>query len=111
MSEDQLQSKCYMWFHNSYPELRKTLFAVPNGGHRSKREANKFKATGVVRGVHDLLFLHKGKLYTLELKVDSNKLSPDQIEFWDAIEKQGGKCYEIRTLEYFKEIINDIVNA
>mgnify|MGYP000046985433 FL=1 len=56
-SENALQQKCYFWFHNTYPEYRGLLFAVPNGGKRTKREAKTLKLTGVVSGVSDMIFL------------------------------------------------------
>ena len=109
MSEDQLQAQCYQYFHNTYPSLRKTLFAVPNGGTRNKIEATKFKATGLVKGVHDLIFFHNQSLYTFELKVGKNKLSDDQIHFSKQIEKQGGISYVVRDFETFKNILDDII--
>jgi hypothetical protein len=108
--EDILQAKCYQWFHNNYPHLRKTLWAIPNGGSRNKYEAMKLKATGTVKGVHDLHFLHNSIFYTFELKVNENILSDDQIAFYLAIEKQGGKCFEIRKFEDFKNSIEKIIS-
>ena len=44
-SENRIQQECYMWFHNTYPEYRGLLFAVPNGGARSAIEGKLFKQT------------------------------------------------------------------
>jgi hypothetical protein len=110
MTEDQLQAECFKWFHNNYPHLRKTLWAVPNGGTRNKFEAMKLKATGVVAGVHDLHFLHKNQFYTFELKVGENTMSDEQVEFYIAIENQCGICKEIRTFEEFKLQILNIIS-
>lgn len=109
MTEDQLQAQCYQYFHNNYPSLRKTLFAVPNGGTRNKVEAVKLKATGLVKGVHDIIFFHKSKLYTFELKVGTNKLSDDQLQFGCQIQAQGGRWFEIRDFDNFKKILHDII--
>lgn len=108
-SEDQLQAKCYQWFHNNHPDLRGLLWAVPNGGWRNKREAVKLKATGVVKGVHDLHLFYKGILYTFELKVDKNKQSKAQIDWGEKIRQQGALSYEVRDFEYFKFLIDSIL--
>lgn len=51
---------------------------TPNGGHRDAREGKRLKETGVKPGIHDLLFLHDGRLYGLELKAAGGSLSPAQ---------------------------------
>lgn len=107
--EDNLQAECYQYFHNTFPKLRKLLWAVPNGGLRKESEARRLKATGVVPGVHDLHLFYGNQFYTFELKVGNNSLSEDQKEFWTKIESQGGICYEIRDFETFKSIIHKIV--
>ena len=104
MTEDQLQSKIFQHLWNTYPELRRTFWAVPNGGSRNKHEAMKLKATGLIAGVHDIHFYYKKQLYTFELKVGTNKMSPEQIQFKDAVEKQGAICYEIRDFDQFMSI-------
>lgn len=111
MTEDQLQAKCYQWFWNNFTNLRRTLWAVPNGGKRNKREAMKLKATGVLSGVHDLHFIHKGQLYTFELKVDKNKQSEAQVKYANAISQQGAICHEVRALDQFKELIFSIIQT
>lgn len=109
MSEDQLQAKCYQWFHNTFPDLRGLLWAVPNGGTRNRIEATKLKATGLVKGVHDLHLFFQNQLYTFELKVGYNKQSPEQIAWGKQIEKQGGRTHEIRDFEDFKKTIELIL--
>lgn len=110
-SEDKLQAQCFQWAWNNYPGTRRLLFAVPNGGHRDIREAMKFKATGVVAGVHDLIFYYDNVLYTFELKKrEGLKMSAKQKLFADQVRKQGGKSYLITDFENFKKIFENIVN-
>ena len=61
--EHQLQTACFQWFNLQYPEFRGLLFAVPNGGGRSRIEAALLKAEGVVTGVADMLLLVPSKEY------------------------------------------------
>ena len=58
--EHNIQCACVRWFNYQWPEYRGLLFAVPNGGARSKATAGKLKAEGVVAGVADLILLVPG---------------------------------------------------
>ena len=53
--EHRLQCACVRWFAYQHPELKGTLFAVPNGGQRNALVAAKLKDEGVTAGVADLL--------------------------------------------------------
>lgn len=66
-----------------YPDLA-MLWHVPNGGHRSKAAAGKFKAEGVKAGVSDYaLDCARGGWHGLriELKAKGGRLSPEQREY------------------------------
>ena len=65
-------------------------FHVPNGGRRSMREAAEFKRQGVLAGVSDLILLHDGNFFALELKADKGRLSEAQREFLDGVNDAGG---------------------
>ena len=108
-SEDAIQHECYVWFHNTYKELRGCLFAVPNGGARSALQGKIFKMTGVVAGVSDMLFMHKGKTYCFELKNEIGEQSDKQIKWQKTIEDQGFAYFIIRDLNTFQAIINSII--
>jgi hypothetical protein len=111
MSEDQLQSDCYQWAWNNFPNTRRLLFSVPNGGTRNTREAMKLKATGLTAGVADLLFLWYGKTFAFELKVGTNKQSPSQLE-WEKIATPHIASYKvIRTFDQFQTIFTQIVHG
>jgi len=111
ISEERLQSECYQWFHNNYTSLRGLLWHVPNGGQRSVTEANKFKAIGLVSGVSDLHFFYNGQMYFIELKVETGRLSENQVKWIEAINKQNGEVVVIRDLQTFKNFINDILTS
>lgn len=108
MSEDRLQAQCYQHFHNTFPERRGLFFAIPNGGLRNKIEAMKFKATGVVSGIPDLIYLHKTGPVGIEMKTETGVLSPDQKKIHTIWEANGIKIYVCRTFEEFQQIINEI---
>jgi hypothetical protein len=55
-------------------------FHVPNGGYRRPTEAAIFKGLGQVNGVPDVIIIHRGICYALELKTCSGKLSREQTD-------------------------------
>jgi len=63
--ESTLQTTCVRWFRFQYPNL--VIYAVPNGGSRNVREAQRLKAEGVLAGVADLVvLLPQGKSVYIE---------------------------------------------
>lgn len=107
--ESELQKSCVKWFKLQYPEYRRLLFAVPNGGRRNLREAIRLKAEGVVAGVSDLiLLLPNGKYHALciEMKTDKGRQQDTQKEFQKDVEKVGYRYIIIRSLEEFIKELN-----
>lgn len=108
MTEDQIQAKSYIWFHNSFPDQRGLLFSCPNGGYRNKVEAMKLKSTGCVSGIPDLVYLHKSGTVGIEMKIETGILSENQKRIHAIWEANGIKVYICRSFEQFQEIINEI---
>src|SRR5215831_7768794 len=59
----------------------RSLFAFhyPAGGWRSPVEAAIFKSLGVVAGIPDIIVIHNGRCFALELKTAHGRLTPTQI--------------------------------
>lgn len=113
MTHNQLQSACHLWLWNSFPDLRYLSHANINNLTTETPDARiqmaKLKAIGLVGGVFDYEFYYHEVLYTFDFKVGVDKLRPDQLAYKAQIERHGGKCYEIRTVEEFQKIIGGIV--
>ena len=62
----------------------------PNGGWRAATEAKIFKSLGVKPGLADLVFLHDGQFFALELKAPGGRLTESQAAFLDDVEAAGG---------------------
>jgi hypothetical protein len=71
----------------SAPEV--FVFHYPAGGWRSPVEAAIFQSLGVVAGIPDLLIIHAGRIYGLELKTKHGRLSGNQIEIQDRMRAAG----------------------
>jgi hypothetical protein len=109
LSEDILQAEIYKWYKNNYclihHQPRHSIFSVPNGGLRSKKEAMKLKATGVVAGVSDLIVVQPDRVVFVELKTPTGRQSPEQIEFEKTVTSLGFEYMLVRSLEEFQEKI------
>ena len=102
--ESVLQTACVKWFRLQYPHL--VIYAVPNGGSRNVREAQRLKAEGVLAGVADLVvLLPKGKSLYIEMKVKGNKQTENQKVFQDKAITLGHPYTVCYSFEEFKEVI------
>ena len=102
--ESTLQTSCVKWFRIQYPNF--VIYAVPNGGSRNVREAQRLKAEGVLAGVADLvIMLPQGKSLYIEMKVKGNKQTDNQKDFQQKAEALGYKYYVCYSFDEFKAII------
>jgi hypothetical protein len=56
-------------------------FSVPNEGKRTAMMAGHLKAMGMLPGVSDLVMVHDGRIYFLELKAKGEKPTELQLMF------------------------------
>lgn len=129
--EHNIQCACVRWFNLQWPQYRGLLFAVPNGGARSKATAGKLKAEGVVAGVADLILLVPrntnpqktpygeicieidGQIpeiwyhaLCIEMKTEKGRQSPEQKEWQAKVEVQCYKYAVCRSLDEFMAVVN-----
>lgn len=95
-----------------YRALAKLLFAVPNGGGRSKVEAAIMQGEGVTPGVSDLILLvarggYNGLCIEMKTEAKSSKQSENQEAWQKLVEAQGYKYVVCRSLEQFRSVINE----
>lgn len=109
--EHQQQKALMEWVHmarGKYPELA-LLYAIPNGGHRSKATAGRLKAEGVKAGVPDLhLPIARGGFIGLwiEMKSPTGKPSDSQKAWAKRLTEEGHKVELCRSAQ---EALNVIV--
>jgi hypothetical protein len=65
-------------------------FAVPNGGKRRPIEAAILKGLGTRAGVADLILVHRGRCFALELKSDDGRSTVEQMAFVSDFNAAGG---------------------
>lgn len=112
--ESRIQQACVRWFRMQYPRYARLLFAVPNGGGRSRIEAAIMKGEGVTAGVADLLLLvpsGEHPYLCIEMKTASGRQSPAQREWQAEVEGTGGRYVVCRSLDDFKKVIDDYLGV
>jgi len=123
--EGQLQESCVTWFRLQYPKLALLLFAVPNGGKRTRRtvvrngrvytyspEAVQMKKEGVTAGVADLILLKPSNGYAalcIEMKTTDkgSRQRESQKEWQQAAEAAGNRYVVCRTFDEFRKAVTD----
>jgi hypothetical protein len=136
-SEAHLQSHCYQWAHNTFPDTRGLLFKVKNESENGipiwiqtllkktfpaalalLQKNNKpyitggqDKATGLVPGVADMLFLWKGNTYAFEFKFGNGKQSPAQKEWQQKVNGHIENYIIVNDAYAFMEFFKTIVTG
>lgn len=90
MNESQIQRAV---FANLRQRGAKGVFAFHpiNGGiHQKGRRRGINSALGVVSGTPDVIAIHKGRVYAIELKTETGRPTEAQLAALGAIEKAGG---------------------
>ena len=77
-TEHEEQREVVKWFRRKYGPVR--IFAIPNGGFRSRATAARLKAEGVSPGVPDL-FIPFHRLWVEMKRVKDGRLSTDQKDW------------------------------
>lgn len=88
-SEHFEQRELVRWFRQTWPDVR--IFAIPNGGARSKATAGRLKAEGVASGVPDL-FVPAWRLWVEMKRAKGGSLSPEQKDWIKYLESVGFCC-------------------
>lgn len=111
MTEEQLQSQCFQWFWNEFPEERRMLFHIDNNSWNEVIGSKK-KALGVCAGVSDMIYiLPWGKVAFLECKIPGGIQSDLQKDFDQKVTDREHLYLVFFSLEEFKDIINSLQNG
>jgi len=88
-SEHVEQRAFVSWFRKTYPGV--LIFAIPNGGARSRITGGKLKLEGVLPGVPDL-FIPEWRLWVEMKRQKGGAVSSEQREIMAYLEAVGYTC-------------------
>lgn len=108
MTEHEVQREFIKWFRQNFINIR--IFAIPNGGYRSKIQAMKLKAEGVSKGVPDLFC---PELYLwIEMKREKGGIvSPEQRDWLNYLAEIGYATIIGRGLDDAKKQVIEYVQS
>ena len=89
-SEHAEQADVVRWFRAEYPSVR--IFAIPNGGLRSRATAARLKAEGVSAGVPDL-FVPAHLLWVEMKRAAGGRISKDQADWREYLVAECGHSW------------------
>lgn len=96
--EARIQAAIVEWVRVVAPHV--LIFAVPNGGLRTKAEAARLKWTGVVAGIPDLAIVVKPHtVFFMETKPKGESLSKDQRDMIDLLVSMEVKVATVRSID------------
>lgn len=110
--EEAEQEALFQWVEyqsSVHPEL-KLLYHIPNEGKRSAAAGAALKKAGLRKGVPDLCLPVARGIYHglyIELKAGKNQPTVSQLEWLEALERQGYKAVWCVGWEKAKEVILD----
>lgn len=108
--EEKIQSACFVWHWNTFPQERGLLHAN-NNNSENEISGNRNKAMGVVAGVSDMEYFKNGRTTFIEFKRPGEVQSPKQRLFQEKVEAEGGRYEVVTSEEQFKALINELQNA
>ena len=86
-AEERIQTFCYMWFHNTFPEYRGLLCCNLNNS-KNKIDGARNKGMGLQKGRSDLVLYWQAKAHHIEMKTPTGEQSLEQIEWQRKVEAQ-----------------------
>lgn len=95
------------WFRATYPGVR--IFAIPNGGYRDKRTAQRLKDEGVEPGVPDL-YVPAWGLWIEMKRTKDGKVSDEQAGWLDYLQEIGDSVIVGRGCEDASRQVRVFVN-
>lgn len=112
VSESKIQQSCYMWFNNTYclkhHSPRLMMFSIPNEGMDQKEQSRK-KQVGMLPGASDTIIVIENRVIFCEFKDEKGRQSDKQVDFQQRVEALNHEYWLVRSLEEFKERIQQIL--
>jgi len=104
-SEHVVQTSIVNWTRDNHPEI--TIFAIPNGGYRTGKNAKMLKDEGVLDGIPDLQLLYKSNTLFMEVKTTIGERTENQVKRHKEIRNQG---FTVVTAYGYEQAISVIKN-
>ena len=108
LTEHEEQRNFVMWMRQTHP--KHWLFAIPNGGGRSKGQGGRMKAEGVSAGVPDL-YIPSLKLWIEMKRTAGGSVSAEQRQWHDYLRGIGDNVFVCRGRDAAVAVVELIMGA
>lgn len=108
MTESKLQTLCYTWFHNTYPDHRGLLCYNLNNS-KNRIDGARNRAMGLQPGRSDMVLYHQGRSIMIEIKTVNGNQTTKQKQWQQLIEDHDFEYVVIRSLESFQQLIHKVI--
>lgn len=106
-AEYRIQASVVQWVRLVAPEV--VIFAIPNGGLRTKAEAALLRWVGTLAGVPDLcIVMPGGRCAFFEVKTDAGKLSPAQADMLARLDDMDVPYAIIRSVDDARDALAEL---
>ncbi len=106
-AEARIQAAIVAYVRTVAPPPAALIFAIPNGGLRTKAEAGLLRWTGALAGVPDLCLVlpHRSRCCFLEVKTPAGRLSVAQVDMLNTFDAMGVNYAIVRSIEDVREVL------
>ncbi len=103
-AEARIQAAIVAYVRTVAPPPAALIFAIPNGGLRTKAEAGLLRWTGALAGVPDLcLVLPGGRCALWEVKTPEGRVSTAQFDVLATLDEMGVDYAIVRSIDDVRE--------
>ena len=104
---EHLEQVCFVaWFRREYPNI--WIFAIPNGGGRSKAQAVQLKAEGVSAGVPDL-YIPAWRVWVEMKRQKGGTVSKEQQDWHEYLRSIGDTVFVCKGFEQAKKATEEFI--
>lgn len=108
-NEGRIHQESYVWFHNTFPDLRGLLCYNLNNS-RNGIDGARNRSKGVQPGRADFTLYYQGEAVMIEMKEGSGRQSSEQKKWQRLVEAHGFRYEVCWTLEEFQCVVVGIIN-
>jgi hypothetical protein len=101
--EAAIQRSVLEYLASVAPQL--VVYANPNASRRTASGRASNAVPGLRKGVHDLTILSHRRVHYVEVKAPKGKMTPEQCEFADALDRLSISWWVVRSIDDMREAL------
>lgn len=107
-SEERIQSQCFQWAWNSYPNTRGLLCYNLNNS-RNRIDGARNRALGLQPGRADMVLYWRASATFFEFKTPTGHQSAIQEQWQDKVQAHGFRYHIVRSVPEFQQLFTNVM--